>query len=95
MDFQSAALSAPEEPRVVFWYRIYCGVMTALYVLVTLMGVGAIVFRGPLAEGDPDAEVEMIVSGAVFLGLGTVLAAVFAASFSCRASAGCGSTTSS
>src|SRR5512134_3463525 len=70
-------------PRVVFWFRAYCGFMTAVYVIFGLGSVAFIVFSSKLAEADKDGmpETFLIAYGAFLVVLGLGLAAAFAAPF--------------
>ena len=77
-----------QPPKVVGWYRVYAGAMTFLYLL--LIGLGLFLLLSPNALIDPDAgmlsnrpadETEALILGAVYSGLGLVLAATYAVSF--------------
>lgn len=67
-------------PPVVRWFKIYCGAMTALYLLCIVGGV-AMLFFGPALAKSPDdpPQAFWIAYGVLLLILGAVLAGMFAA----------------
>lgn len=69
------------EPRVVFWYRVYCGAMVALYLLCLLAGIGLLLFQEELTSGEPEGDFGVMMSGSLLFVLGFLLAAAFLASF--------------
>jgi len=74
---------ASPAPRVVFWFRVYCGFMTAVYALLGLASIGLIVFSAEIAASDKDEMPRaFVLAYAIFLVvLGLALAAAFAAPF--------------
>jgi hypothetical protein len=72
-----------EAPKVVFWFRIYCGFMTAVYVLMGLGSIAFIVFKSELSGSGKDDLPEgfFLVYGIFLVALGLTLAASFAAPF--------------
>lgn len=73
---------AAAEPKVVVWYRVYCGFMAAIYLLCIVGGVAVLAFRDEIAAGDPDTPVELLVFyGFMLLVLGLVLSGAYVASF--------------
>jgi hypothetical protein len=70
-------MSTPR-PGVLVWQRIYCAVMTLLYLVVLGAGVVLLVVRGFL-EDDPEVEMVQLVYGVICTGLGAVLAPLYGA----------------
>jgi hypothetical protein len=70
----------PSEPRVVFWYRLYCGAMVLLYLACIAGGVAMVVFRDSLVDADMSST-EAGITGVVLAGVGLGLAAAFTAAF--------------
>ncbi len=66
-----------QPPAIVTWQHRYCALMAMMYVLCIVLGVLMIVFRNEAADADQSA-VELLVSGIVLIGLGVVLALVYA-----------------
>ena len=56
-------------PRTFFWYRVYCGVLAGLYMLVAVMGAW-LAFARPAIEGQSAAET--LILGAVYGLMGAV-----------------------
>ena len=70
------------EPRVVFWYRVYCGFMAFLYVLCIGGGIALLAFRTEIAAEDPETPEEiLVVYGFFLLVLGLVLTGAYIAAF--------------
>lgn len=70
----------PEErPPVVVWYRVYCGLMAGLYLLVLAAGI-FLATVGPEVMPDVSSEdaMAMEISGWVYLVLGAVFFVPFA-----------------
>ena len=63
--------------KTFFWYRMYCGFMSLLYIFVAMMGVVLVVISS-INPGMEDAEVNMI-TGVIYAVLGVILMLVFAA----------------
>jgi hypothetical protein len=74
---------AGEAPKVVFWFRVYCGFMTAVYTIFGLGSIAFIVFSSKMAgHGKEDLPEAFLIAYGVFLVvLGLGLAAAFAAPF--------------
>jgi MFS family permease len=72
-----------EAPKVVFWFRVYCGFMTAVYTVMGLASIAFIVFSSKIAEHDKDEvpEAFVIAYGVFLVALGLGLAAAFATPF--------------
>lgn len=71
----------PPAPSVVFWFRVYCAAMLAMYAIVTVCGAGVLAFYPRLAaasEGRYDALV-LLVYGLLMAGIGLCLAAAYLA----------------
>jgi hypothetical protein len=72
---------AVPQPPVVFWFRAYAAFMAALYALVTLAGLGLLVFYPRIAaasEGRHEAFV-LLLYGALLAAMGLALGGVFLA----------------
>jgi len=72
------ALPPSTPPRVVFWFRIYTGCMTVVYLLCVL-AAPLLYFASTRAHGEE--AVMFKVQAAVLLAVGAVLAMVFALPF--------------
>lgn len=60
--------------KTFFWYRVYCGAMTALYALVAAVGV----FLAAAAPSIPDQRPEeTLIIGIVYAALGLIFMAVY------------------
>jgi len=75
-------------PGVVLWFKIFCGFMIAVYLLVA--GMGAVLLAMPDAFTDPNAgfasnqpsdHTEALILGGIYLTLGAVLAIAYAIPF--------------
>jgi len=75
-------MAAPR-PSVVFWYRVYCGFMAALYALVMLGGVAWVVFGAGIAGSEKDEmpQAVLLAYAAFLVVLGLSLTAAFGAPF--------------
>jgi hypothetical protein len=67
-------------PQVIFWEMVYCGFMLLLYLAVAVLGIGLFVNAELWAE-DREEFIELRVFGVVFLVVGLVLSALYAAGF--------------
>jgi hypothetical protein len=65
-------------PRVVFWQRVYCGVMGAVYLAIVVGSLLAAAFHDSLADADTSPR-EVIFGSLVIGGLSAIFAAVFLA----------------
>lgn len=72
-----SALSPDNETgrKTFFWYRVYCGVMVALYLFVAALGVFFAIFQPPSRSADAE---EMMFAGIIYAILGVVFLIVFA-----------------
>lgn len=61
--------------KTFFWYRVYCAVLAALYLLVTVAGI-ALVITKP-ATGEYSSEQTMIM-GVIYAAMGAIFFVVFA-----------------
>src|SRR5574341_1475775 len=84
MDNPYASPSAPSfgpryspQPPVVFWYRMFCSALTALYIVVAIAGVAVVLYRKELVEDDTPEEFWLFY-GIFLIVLGVVLLAVYA-----------------
>ena len=68
----------PQPPRVVFWERVYCGVMGAVYLLLVVGSVVAAVFHDSIADANTSPG-EVLFGSVAIGGLSAVFAAVFLA----------------
>ena len=71
-------------PGVLLWFKVFCGLMLLLYVLVA--GVGALLLAMPEQFADPEAgfasdQSEAVILGVVYLALGLVFAVLYALPF--------------
>ena len=57
-------------PQAVGWYRLYCGILAALYFVITVVGVLFVVLPSSILEVP---EMEKFRTGAACLGLGLPL----------------------
>ena len=75
-------MAAPR-PSVVFWYRVYCGFMAALYALVMVGGVAFLLLSPEIAGSEKDElpQAVLLAYGAFLVVLGLFLTAAFAAPF--------------
>ncbi len=71
----------PDRPKVIFWFRVYAGLMTVIYVLLAASSL--IFFLADPADLDTSKEGARLL-GIVFLILGAVLAGVFFLPFIAR-----------
>ena len=62
--------------KTFFWYRIYCGFMSALYLLVSGLGAFLVIFA--LMNPENVESTEQLITGAIYLAVGVVLLIVFA-----------------
>lgn len=70
---------AEQPPGVLVWFKVYAGVMTALYLLVVAMGVLFLVMP---PTNDPDfTPEEQKLAGVLFVALGLPIMAAFVAAF--------------
>lgn len=69
----------PLRPSVLTWQKIYCGLMSCLYI-VTMIGGSIFLFLATTLSNGQDAAI-LIFQGIVLLVLGLIFAGVFAASF--------------
>ena len=74
---QSAAIPQDNETgrKAFLWYRVYCGLMIALYLLVTVVGVFLAVVQPQSGTNSPE---EMLITGIVYAVLGGIFFLVFA-----------------
>ena len=64
------------------WFRVYAGAMTALYALLVVGGIFAMLFLPNLPKGPDDPPTGLLVAyGGLFATLGLLFAGVFAAVF--------------
>jgi hypothetical protein len=71
-------MPSPEPPKVLVWFRVYTGCMTAIYVLCAL--AAPLIFFAGTRSGGEDAVVLKIQAGVLLL-VGLVFAVVFALPF--------------
>ena len=68
------------DPPAMMWFRIYCGVLIALYLLVAVAGVFGVAYAPQIATPEnPEAEIRLM--SIAFIPLGLVLAAAFTVPF--------------
>ena len=71
--------SVPEDNetgrKAFFWYRVYCGVMVAIYLLVAGMGIALTVIQ---PQSSSQSAEEMMITGIVYAIFGVILFLVFA-----------------
>lgn len=72
------ALSPEAPPRVVFWEKVYCFAMAAVYLLCAALGLAFVLFRDQLADAKT-AATEHLLAGAILLAVALPLAAAYAA----------------
>ena len=71
--------SAPP-PGVVNWFKVYCVAMAVLYLVCAVAGVLFMVFASEITKHDAEfSRPEALIAGGIFLALGLVLFALFAA----------------
>ncbi len=56
-------------PKTIFWFRIYCGLLAFLYLLVTAGGIAFLVIPAETLEM---ARTEAVVIGSLFIAMGLV-----------------------
>lgn len=61
--------------KTFFWYKIYCGVMLALYAVVTILGVVIAVFSGEAAT--VQEQEEALITGIVYAVIGPILGLIY------------------
>jgi hypothetical protein len=61
--------------KAFFWYRVYCGVMVAIYLSLAAMGIALTVIR---PETNEQSAEEVLIMGIIYGVLGAVLFLVFA-----------------
>ena len=61
--------------KTFFWYRVYCGVLAALYLLIMAAGIALAVMHQQLDSNDPR---ETLIMGIVYAAVGAVLFLIFA-----------------
>lgn len=61
--------------KTFFWYRVYCAVLTVLYLLVAGMGIALAVFQPEVPDYRPQ---ELLIMGAIYAIIGSFLFLVFA-----------------
>lgn len=71
---------ASPEPQVLLWHKVYCALMTLIYVVSTLLGAGMMLFANRIADAHNPAA-QFIVQGFVMAAMGSVFTAAFFASF--------------
>ena len=69
-----------QAPQVLLWYRVYCGLMAGLYLLVAAGGGAMLVFRDKLADRET-ADEFWLAYGFLMVVLGVILLLVFLAAF--------------
>ena len=69
---------APNLPKVVFWYKLYCGLMTFLYLALIVVGIILIIFHKSIEPNDP---MGMLMGGIMYVVIGFTLAIPFIISF--------------
>ena len=74
----AASFVPGQRPAVWTWYIVYCGVMAALYLVCTGLGVAMLAGSSALANADHNAEV-FVIQGIVFCVLCLPLFALYAA----------------
>jgi hypothetical protein len=69
------------EPKVLFWYRLYCGAMALLYVGCTALAAAVVVWRKELGDGESMGSAMFAAYGAVLIAVSLGLVAAFVATF--------------
>ena len=80
-DFDSPPMEAIENElgkKTFFWYRVYCGTMTALYMLVAAAGATLAFLRPPIDGQSPE---ETLIMGVVYGILGAVFFLAYLVAF--------------
>ena len=65
---------AANQPKVVFWYKLYCAAMMVLYFLILATGVVLAVFHKSIESDDPT---NMLIAGIVCAVIGLVFMTPF------------------
>ncbi|MEW6027424.1 MAG: hypothetical protein AB1599_09050 [Planctomycetota bacterium] len=68
----------PEPPTVVFWYKLYCGLMAFVYLALFVVGVLLAVFHQSIDTKEPG---EMLMPGIIYGALGFFFSIPFVAAF--------------
>ncbi len=85
---ESSTTTPSSQPGVVLWFKIFCGFMLALYLMVA--GLGTLMLMMPELLVDPEAGIasnqpadttEAAIMGGVYLALGGILAVLYVLPF--------------
>lgn len=68
-------------PPVVVWFRVYCVLMSLLYLLCLGLGITMLVMRSFFAREMKEDAMVVTIQGSLYAGLGLVFLIAFAAAF--------------
>lgn len=85
MDSMNTQSYQPQEPvpQVVIWYKVYCGALAFVYLLIFLLGLALLILPHMGFEGFKEAfskdgsDIVILIYGVLFIVLGLVFMAAF------------------
>ena len=75
---EAAFVDLERGKRVFFWYRVYAGLMAAVYALLVALGIFVIFFGADPRKND---QTEALIGGLLYAVLGAIFFVIFAAAF--------------